>query len=367
VNGFETGSPRAELAGFWTSVRQVLASPTLGFYRLAESGEWLAPLALATFIGLAGGGMETLKTLLLILLGDFSLSAAYLGKLVGLFLLLAPLYYAAMVAVFALVGTVVAGRQVGISFRKAFRRCWAVLGWVNLPLVLLTLVMLVFFIVFREEVWTYLAAVPSGTLPSYSYSPPLIVAWGFVAWLAALLVIAVRQAFATTTGRAVVTIVIVGLLFGALVHTPMTRHVACLVVDTHQTLGRGRAYASVNLLAYRLPWSQGPERGHLVAVAPTDGTHPPDFVLRAVGFDVIRLQDRPPRAYLVRVAGLPGDRVEVGSGSTVVPDGFVFVVPDDPTLVEGLPEGCGPLVPRGRIMGKVFAVGFFLGSPGGGG
>jgi len=188
---------------------------------------------------------------------------------------------------------------------------------------------------------------------------------GLAVWLAALLVMAVRQAFATTTGRAVVTIVIVGLLFGALVHTPMTRHVACLVVDTHQTLGRGPSYARMNLLAYRLPWSQGPERGHLVAVAPTDGTHPPDFVLRALGMHVVRVQSGRPRAYLVRVGGLPGDRVEVGGESTTVPDGFVFVVPDDPTLVGGLPEGCGPLVPLGRIMGQVFSVG--LGSVGGGG
>jgi hypothetical protein len=367
VNGPETGSPRVEPAGFWTSVRQVLTSPTLGFFRLAENGEWLAPLVLATFIGLTGGGMEALKTLLLIALGDFSLSAAYLGKLFGLLVLLAPLYYAAMVAVFALVGTVVAGGQAGISFRKAFQRCWAVLGWVNLPLVLLTLVMLVlFFTVLREEVGPYLAAVPSGTLPTYSYSPPLIVGLGLAAWLVALLVMAVRQAFATTTGRAIVTIIIVGLLFGALVHTPMQRHVAHTVLDTHETLGRGRAYASVNLLAYRLPWSQGPERGHLVAVAPTDGPSPPDFILRAVGMDVVRIQGRRPRAYLVRVAGLPGDRVEIGSGSATVPDGFVFVVPDDPTLVEGLPEGCGPLVSLDRVMGQVFAVGF-LGSPDGGG
>jgi len=176
---------------------------------------------------------------------------------------------------------------------------------------------------------------------------------------------AVRQAFATTTGRAVITIIIVGLLFGALVQTPMQRHVARMVLDTHQTLGRGPSYASVNLLAYRLPWSQGPERGHLVAVAPTDGIHPPDFVLRAMGMHVVHVQGRQPRAYLVRVAGLPGDRVEVGGEPTTVPDGFVFVVPDDPTLVEGLPEGCGPLVPLGRIMGQVFSVG--LGSVGGGG
>jgi len=364
VNAPETGSPRVELAGFWTSVRQVVASPTLGFFRLAENGEWLVPLVLTTFIGLVGGGMDALKTLLLVLLGEPSLSAAYLGKLFGLLVLLAPVYYAAMVAVFALVGTVVAGRQVGISFRKAFRRCWAVLGWVNLPLVVLTLVVMVLFAtVFREEVGTYLAAVPPGTLPTYTYSLPLIVGLGLAAWLAALLVIAVRQAFATTTGRAVVTIIIVGLLFGALVHTPVERHVAHTVLDTHQTLGRGRAYASVNLLAYRLPWSQGPERGHLVAVAPTGGAHSPDLIFRAPGIGAIG--GGPLQAYLVRVAGLPGDRVEAAGESTTVPDGFVFVVPDDPTLVEGLPEGCGPLVPVDRIMGQVFSVG--LGSVGGGG
>jgi len=35
-----------------TSLRQVLLSPSVGFYRLAESGGWVAPVVLTTLVGL---------------------------------------------------------------------------------------------------------------------------------------------------------------------------------------------------------------------------------------------------------------------------------------------------------------------------
>jgi len=89
----------------WTSLRQVLLSPSVGFYRLAESGGWVAPVVLTTLVGLFSGGMDSLKTVVLaIIMGEPSLSRAYAGKAAASFIVLAPVYYAGMTAVFALVG-----------------------------------------------------------------------------------------------------------------------------------------------------------------------------------------------------------------------------------------------------------------------
>lgn len=378
--------PSTVLRNLWLDVTQVLTAPSRGFYRLAEGGRWLPPLVLAGLCGLLSSGADPLKAVIVAALGG-GWSAAWLAKAAALFLVLFPLYYAGSVAVFAAVGTAVTGRQTGIGWRQAFRRCWSVLGWVGLPVLVLTLAVTGLILTTLKPVFLAAVTAPApGAAPSFFYSPPIVIGAALVVWVALLFLVAVRQAFAASTGQALAIIILAGVIFGGLVHTPLVRCVSAGFADTYQVLGRGPAKATVSLLAYRFPSRKSPVRGDLVAYGPPGPERKPAFVLHTpFGFPAV-LIGRYDEVYFGRVVGLPGDTVAVRGGvlfrngapaeepyldglepalarppeldlpETKVSPGFLLVLPDNRSVLPRLPRDAGPLVAADRLRGKVVAV-----------
>lgn len=374
------------LGSLWQDASSVLTAPSRGFYRLAEGGRWLPPVILAGLFGLCGSGADALKAVIIAALGG-GWEASWLAKTAGLFALLFPLYYAGSIAVYALVGAVMTGRDTGIGFRQAFRRCWAAVGWVHLPALLLMLVVTGLIVtVFKPGLSAALARVPPGTSPSFAFSTPIVIALGVTAWVAWLFLVAIRQAFAASTGRAVAIIAVSGILFGGLVQTPVARLVIAQYTDTRQALGCGPARVTVSSLAYRFVEDRLPARGDLVAYGPPGANERPAFVLNALGFTAVGLGGYG-EAEFGRVVGLPGDNVAVRNGQlivngnpveesylngldpavafppglslaeTTVGPGLLLILPDNRTLVSGPSAVAAPLVAVTEVLGKVIVVG----------
>jgi len=379
------GTPGRTLRNLAVTAWQVLTAPTMGFFRLAESPDRLAPLLLAMVVGGLGSGMGSLKVLILIAATAVA-GPSWFGWGVVLFLALAPFSYAATAGAFALVGWGLTAKQTGLSLREAFARCWSVLGWANLPLVLFMLVLAVIAKpVFGFSVIEMLSRAPIGVVPSTRIVLPSIVTVALIAWLALLLVVAIRQAFATSTWRAVAIIALTALLLGGLVHTPIAQWVVTVAVDEYGTFGPGRAVATVNLLSYRQGAGRQAVRGDLVAFTPTDrpAAGSLDFVVET---SVGTIGAESEELYFGRVIGLPGDRVAVENGwvfvngalldesylahvtpslahppgldisEVRVDDDFLFILPDDRSLIGQLPNDNGPLINTSRVRGKVLAL-----------
>lgn len=348
----------------WLDIVQVLSKPARGFYRLAEGGRWLGPLLIAAIFGLGSSGADSLKTVIIATIGG-GWDAAWRLKAVVVFLALFPLYYAGLAALFALAGTVVCGRATGIGYRQAFRRCWSVLGWVNLPLLAAVGILLVPFLTSgKPALLEFIAHLPPAVAPGFTLSPPGPLALAILVWLAILLLVAVRQALAASTAQALVVIAIVGLIFGGLVQTPLSRWVFGSVADDRGALGLGRVRAGVSQMAYRFPTARLPARGDLVAFDPAGAA----------------------AAFLGRVVGLPGDSVAVEDGNVLldglpltepylgrldparahppelaiaemtVPGGSLYVLPDDRSTAADLPNGAGPLIEAGAVRGRIVSV-----------
>lgn len=305
---------RTELVKVWSAVRQVLVSPTLGFFRLAEGGSLLPPLVLATVVGLIGPGMGPLKGVLIAGLGPGRTDSTWLTWAMAAFLLLAPLYYAALAAGYALFGVLIAGRGSGIGLRAAFRRLWVTIGWVNLPLAVVTAGVIVWMLTAGAEAFAPVfedmaAAWRAGLVPSYTMSIGVL-GLTVLVWTAGLLVIAIRQALATDTLRAVAIIAVTGLTFGLLVHAPLANLVLTTVPDAERALGRGPA-ATVSRLAYAGPLADVPQVGDLVAVT-TGDTGGSWFALQAS--PGITLGGTDVKARLGRIVAGPGDRLSIVDG-----------------------------------------------------
>lgn len=337
----EPVSGHVELVSAWTAVRQVLTSPTLGFFRLAEGGSLLPPLMLVTLSGLVGSGMGPLKAILIAALGPGRNDPVWLTWALVALLALAPLYYAALVAVYSLFGTLIAGRSAGVSYRAAFRRVWSTVGWINLPLVLITATIIGWMLTAGRAAGGPLlaemaAAWRSGLVPSYTVSLG-IVGLAVLVWTGGLLVIAVRQALATDTPRAVAIIAATGVAFGLLVHTPLAHLVLATVPDPERALGRGPA-AIVSRLAYAGPWGGVPQVGEVVAVATTlsDGSRLAIPAGPGLTIGAGRLMAR-----LGRIVAGPGDEAAIVDGrlhvnGLEVPEPYLEHLPGVRAYPEGL-------------------------------
>lgn len=353
----------------WLDIVQVLSKPARGFYRLAEGGRWLGPLLIAAVFGLTSSSADSLKTVIIAALGG-GWDAAWRLKAIVVFLILFPLYYAGLAALFALAGTVICGRATGMGYRQAFRRCWSVLGWVNLPLLVAAGICLVPFLAGgKATLLGFVRTLPPGVTPGYTFTLPEPLALAILVWLAILFLVAVRQALAAGTAQALAVIAIVGLIFGGLVQTPLSRWVFASVADDGGALGLGRVRAGVSLLAYRFTASRLPARGDLIA------------------FDSAGTV----AAFLGRVVGLPGDSVAVEDGNVLldglplpepylggldparahppeldiaemtVPDGSLYVLPDDRSVTADLPDEAGPLIKADSVRGKIVSLQVYSG------
>lgn len=363
-------------------VLQVILSPAKAFYRLAEGGSWLAPVVLASVSGLISHSPDPLQAIAICVL-DWTGRTPNLTGFALVFLALLPVYYAGSAAMLALVGTVVSGRETGLTWRAAFRRCWSVLGWVNLP-VLFAGVLAATLLARGSVFMTAMAAVPPGVMPGFSYVLPLAASLALVAWTVTLGLVAVRQIFAVGTAKALVIIAVFGLLAGGLVHTPVARWVADDVWDEFAVLGRGQSLVSVDFAAYRFSAGHLPSRGDLVAFSASGFDESPRFVLDTAFGATLGIGGT--NACLGRVIGLPGDTVELREGrvylngsllaetylaglpiasayppglsvpAVPVGPGQVFVLPDDRGVLGSLPLDAGPIVPLTRVRGKVVVV-----------
>lgn len=363
----------------------VLTRPSLGFFRLAADGGRLWPVVFAGLAGLLVGGAEPLKGLVFAALGGLPGGAWW--SVAG-FAVLFPLYYAGAVAGIALAGWLVGGRAVGLGWRDLYWRVWRVLGWCNLPLLLPTFAFFAYlFTAGRAVLGAMAAGVVPGTIPSFGFSvgQPVVFIFGLAGvWTIYLLLIGLRQAISGTTWRTWAVMLVSGLLFGWMVQTPVARLVLSSFEDTYQALGRGQSAFSVSLQSYHLPSSRLPGYGELVAYSRDGGGEGPYFSLHTTtghfDFGLPRL------AYAGRVFGLPGDTVEVRRGIVLrnqepapdeyrpdldegrvhppsleialatVPEGYLFVLPDDRSVISGLPVDAGPLVATSRILGRVVVV-----------
>ncbi len=355
-------TPRKAAAGaarFLRDAGQVLVSPTLAFHRIAASGSWVAPVVVSALAALTNSrSAGPLSAVLSVVVGGGGWSVQEAGKLLALFILAYPANYAASAAALSGVGTLLAGRQAGLTWCEAFGRTWRVAGWVQLPMLLMVAGVAAYLGAFRPGLFRQaMAAVPPPAVPGFSYSPPFFLAIAAVAWLTAVLVIAVRQIFATTTGRAVGIIVVTALLSSLLVYTPVERWVTTGFSDTLHVLSPGPCAGEVNLLArYGVGVEPGwPGAGDLVAYEPTAGA-----AGQRGGFSlVINLWVGQARLgsvgtmYAGRVIGLSGQTVAVREGRVYV-DGALLDEPYlsrlDPSLAYP-PDLCLPetLVPEGSV------------------
>jgi len=377
----EPGPERA-FRELWEDIRDVLVRPTRAFYRIVEGGRIIAPVVAAGLVGLVGSGSQTLKVAILAAIGG-GWSSLWLAKFVLAFLLLFPLGYAAWVAATAAAGRVVAGKGLGLGFRQLFRRCWSALGWVYLPLLVTTVIVLVWVSVFSGPGLREAFRLGDDSLtPSFFFPVALPLGLAISLWVVVLLVIAVRQALATDTVRAMVVIAVTCLAGAVLVHTPVARSIATGFVDSEGLLGRGRASVVISLVAYTWPRERAPERGDLVALRdPVRGSA--DVFVLDTPFGVITHGYK--GVPMARVIGLPGDRVAVDAGvvllngevldepylrdvpshmahpmlldvdEVTVPEGHVFVLPDDRSKALA---GTAPhhVTPLGHVLGRVVSL-----------
>jgi len=147
------------------------------------------------------------------------------------------------------------------------------------------------------------------------------------------------------------------------------------VADDGGALGLGQVRAGVSLLAYRFTASRLPARGDLIA------------------FDSAGTV----AAFLGRVVGLPGDSVAVEDGNVLldglplpepylggldparahppeldiaemtVPDGSLYVLPDDRSVTADLPDEAGPLIKADSVRGKIVSLQVYSGGQEGAG
>lgn len=365
----------------------VIGRPSRGFYRLAEEGGTLWPPVIAGLVGLVASGAEPLKAVIIAAVGG---RPDCYQLYVAAFVVLFPFYYAGSAAGFALGGWLLGGRRTGLGWRQLFRRVWRVLGWVNLPLFLVSAGFLAYLLTRARSLLAAIAAgVVPGTVPSLTFS---VTGLGLVfsaaaVWVVLLFVVGLRQALAGSTGRTVAVIVTAGLLFSVLVHTPVARGVLTSFPDTYRALGQGRPTGvSVSLQAYRLPSRRLPGLGDLVAYSRAGGGRGITSGLSTPVGEFFQ-SGTPRLAYLGRVMGLPGDVMAVRGGvvfrngrpapeghrpgltggqihpagldlpETRVGPGEVFILPDDRSVLPDLPEEAGPLVAAGRIIGRIVSVG----------
>jgi len=375
-----------QLRDLATGILGVISRPSRGFYRLAEEGGRFWPPVIAGLVGLVAGGAGPLKALVIAGVGG---RADWLPWSVAAFVVLFPLYYAGACAGYALAGWLLGGRRCGLDWRSLFWRVWRVLGWVSLPWLLSSGGLVAYLLTGARSLLPAIAgSVIPGTVPNLSFSiPGLVPVFNVLAlWTVLLFVVGLRQALAGSTGRTVAVIVTAGLLFGALVQTPVARGVLAYAPDTYGALGQRRSTAvAVSLQAYRLPSSRLPDLGDLVAYERAGSGRGVVFRLASPLGEHLSFGS-PRQVYLGRVVGLPGDVMAVRGGvvfrngrpateghrpgltsgqlhptgldfpETRVGPGELFILPDDRSVLADLPEEAGPLVPAYRLAGRVVTV-----------